>query len=512
MNINSVMRSLPLVAGVLGKRYGVTVRVGGREAYTDGKVIQLPALTETSDAEQLALLRGYIDHESAHVRYTNFSLFTPKTKPLTKHICNIFEDWRIEQALVKSFPGCRQNFDWLITHHFSTAVNVPTDEGQAILQYILLTVRSWDIIDIAKQLPAHRDFIEEKCPQLLSALDALLKEMKTHSTSTEDCLLYARKVVALISRHAKQKYPSKTKPSKSQAQQAEPKQSSLESLVQSKAQDLPDDMGTAISKQIKAHHNLQDYGETCQVAEPKAKTQVALSTKNIQEVDRASCGLNARLQALLQASQLKRSFPARRGRLSTQRLNRLNFSPKIFLRHEQRLGLNTSVHLLMDASGSMQGRMSLGSQASYALLKALRSVPGIKSAMTCFPGSSLQPSVHQVLKYDQPLHNKISVRPDGTTPLAPALWWLMQQDALRTETRKIIIILTDGDPDCVEMSKKAIAKATSLGFEIYGIGIQCSSIKQLLPDAHKIIHDLKDLAPALFSLLQTKLIGDPHGC
>ena len=40
----TIVRSLPLVASVLGKRYGVNVVIGGDKACTDGSTIHLPAL------------------------------------------------------------------------------------------------------------------------------------------------------------------------------------------------------------------------------------------------------------------------------------------------------------------------------------------------------------------------------------------------------------------------------------------------------------------------------------
>lgn len=39
-----IMDCLPLLASVLSNQYGVTVEIGGSEAYTDGKTIHLPAL------------------------------------------------------------------------------------------------------------------------------------------------------------------------------------------------------------------------------------------------------------------------------------------------------------------------------------------------------------------------------------------------------------------------------------------------------------------------------------
>ena len=44
IDTRAVMRSLPLVASVLGRKYGVKVEIGGTDAYTDGTVIRLPSL------------------------------------------------------------------------------------------------------------------------------------------------------------------------------------------------------------------------------------------------------------------------------------------------------------------------------------------------------------------------------------------------------------------------------------------------------------------------------------
>ena len=65
-----IMRCLPLVASVLGRRYGVTVHIGGDSAYTDGTVIHLPRLPLDGGENLIALARGFLDHEAAHIRHT----------------------------------------------------------------------------------------------------------------------------------------------------------------------------------------------------------------------------------------------------------------------------------------------------------------------------------------------------------------------------------------------------------------------------------------------------------
>lgn len=69
-----IMDCLPLLASVLGNQYGVTVEIGGSEAYTDGKTIHLPALPLDSEPELITMIKGYTDHESAHIRETDFEI------------------------------------------------------------------------------------------------------------------------------------------------------------------------------------------------------------------------------------------------------------------------------------------------------------------------------------------------------------------------------------------------------------------------------------------------------
>lgn len=119
-NTKAVMQALPLVASILGKKYGVRVEIGGAQAYTDGQTIHLPGLPLDVPEEFLALARGYVDHEAAHIRETDFTLLREVVlSPLEHHVWNIIEDWRVENALVHKFPGCRENFRWLIQHVFS---------------------------------------------------------------------------------------------------------------------------------------------------------------------------------------------------------------------------------------------------------------------------------------------------------------------------------------------------------------------------------------------------------
>ena len=93
MNTNN-MKALPLVASMLGDKLGVEVVIGDmKTASTDGKVIMLPALPMCGEEELAALVNGYIDHEAAHIRHTDFeAIKNSRLNPLEKHIENTIED------------------------------------------------------------------------------------------------------------------------------------------------------------------------------------------------------------------------------------------------------------------------------------------------------------------------------------------------------------------------------------------------------------------------------------
>lgn len=119
LRTKDIMSCLPLLACILGKQYNITVEIGGTTAYTNGKTIHIPSLKIDTDEIYINMTRGYVDHEAAHIRYTDFQLLQKAN--LTKlqfHLFNIIEDWRVETLLGKHFPGCRKNFDFIIAYLF----------------------------------------------------------------------------------------------------------------------------------------------------------------------------------------------------------------------------------------------------------------------------------------------------------------------------------------------------------------------------------------------------------
>ncbi len=104
------------------------------------------------------------------------------------------------------------------------------------------------------------------------------------------------------------------------------------------------------------------------------------------------------------------------------------------------------------------------------------------------------------------MHGDFAVSAAGCTPLGEAFWWVLQQVVPLPESRKIVLILTDGDPDSFNVALDAIDEGRRFGVEIYGLGILSETITKLLPDHSRTINDLAELAPAMFGMLRGALI------
>ena len=158
--------------------------------------------------------------------------------------------------------------------------------------------------------------------------------------------------------------------------------------------------------------------------------------------------------------------------------------------------------------------MELASKTCYAIAYALSNVPGVTLAITAFPGETIFRSnkqqigdtVFPILKPKELLHQKFAMNSNGGTPMAPAIWYALTQLHLQNQFRKIIFIITDGEPDSREATKQDMKAAQNQGVEVYGLGINTESMLDLLPGNSAIIPDITHLPNTLFSLLQKTLL------
>ncbi len=102
------------VANTLGRAtHKLSVVFAGDEAATDGNRVFLPALpTGEMSKQQADVMRGFVDHEGLHVRYTEFKAYREMGEQPSKMLhalANAIEDMRIEALGIAEYPGMRHN-------------------------------------------------------------------------------------------------------------------------------------------------------------------------------------------------------------------------------------------------------------------------------------------------------------------------------------------------------------------------------------------------------------------
>lgn len=515
-----IMKSLPMVASVLGRKYGVKVVIGGRGAYTDGNTIHLPALPLDCSETLIGLARGYIDHEAAHIRETRFDwLRLASLTPLEMHVWNTLEDWRVEHRLARLFPGCRQNFNWLIQHLFGDAKEKTDDPAMSILNWLLLSVRAWDIPLLIGQRDNVGNAIEAYFPGLIERLNHVLRKVNAYCDSTQDCILYAREVVSLLKEQTAAQPPQKgglksDKSVEKDVPDALPSDA-LRRLIHADENDLPNDLGETLAANLRKE-SPKELDESLRVARLGTKTTKTIKPEDAAATKRASIALRTQLHGLLQSSVLARTRVGRHGRLDARQLHRVSVADaRVFKRDGQRVGINTAVHILLDCSGSMRRRIALTTQVCHAVATALDTIDGINVGVTAFPAgtpadggneNAQGPTICPILAHGERMHDRFAMSATGCTPLGEALWWTLQRVVPLAESRKIILILTDGDPDSFNVALDAIEEGRHFGVEIYGLGIMSEAITKLLPDHSRTINDLPEMAPAMFGMLRGVLL------
>ena len=513
-----IMDCLPLLASVLGNQYGVTVEIGGSEAYTDGKTIHLPALPLDSEPELITMIKGYCDHESAHIRETDFEILRKaQLTPFQHNLFNILEDWRVEERLSARYPGCRGNFRLLIQKLFGTQKAGDTNPAFSILNTILLTVRSWSVDAIIPRRESVAKTMERRYPGLRKVLDGILDRMRDSCKDTGDCIRYALELEqAILTWGLEQKSIMESEKKDLGAAQNESVASSnasLDSLEKAvgalSSDELPRGFGESLAERIELD-SPKDRQKQLRVTVTGQKRLAELPPGQLSRIERQTAGLGFRLQGFMQAQKWLPVMPGARGRFFSSLCHRLAVgNSRVFVKNGFRESPNTAVHILLDSSGSMtDSGLMLANAVCYAVGKALQGISGVNLGITAFPGANRAKrgtTVAPVLRHGEKLTARFPEIAYGMTPMAESLWWVMQQMCLLHESRKIILIITDGEPDSIPAAQEVLRQAQKKGFECYGLGIMCPSISTLLPHASRVVETLPQLAPALFELLEGAL-------
>jgi len=204
-------------------------------------------------------------------------------------------------------------------------------------------------------------------------------------------------------------------------------------------------------------------------------------------------------------------------------------------------GRSTAVSILLDASGSMtRKKMEVARDALRVLLEALADLKVATEALTFTTGrdfdlfkvaqetgqdptemrsrysrfANLETGL--VKQFAEPVKSGLRRLPTisgtGLTPLGEGMQITARRLIQRPESRRILVVLTDGRAGC-EACDDAAARharfvadqATKAGIELVGLGIQDESLRAIVGDTI-VVHQIQELPAELCKLLGRTLM------
>lgn len=595
------------LASSLGRKHGIRVQFGDdATASTDGNTVILPVTSR----ENSWIVRGYLDHELAHIRLTDFSQI-PVTLPLQKTLWNVLEDVRIEKKMAEEYPGMATNYRALVRELVKTNPDFfEIKKGSApdfvLAGHVSLMLRSLYLgqAELAGHAMNVRElFLEMFGPEFEKALIEIMARIPA-AESSADAAAIAEEIIALLNRHAEpppdendsgdtdppgfghgecqepgegqdgdlhdanqingDKNADETPTDDSQQETAD--EGNHENTgddgqqgVENKAElgddedsekgntgsAQPEDEGpdnqaarNAIQQALESQEERMDFGEKLRdLAETEEfegrsgdyRTAVPAGTETLvnagyemQAVNTPTAvvaKLSSRLRGLLQARDLKGAAPGMAGnRIARQRLHRIRTGEaRLFLKKEPDKAVNTAIHLVVDNSSSMQEnqRFCISREVVLGLYRAVSTVRGVNPAVTVFPAYYPYPKnrgrtvipVAGILSHGQRLESQLLYprEPYGQTPLAAAVRYGANCMANLPEPRRIMVILTDGEPDCVVDAGEAIQRAMEFNIEVACLGIEELVCPEIFPN-FEIVKNADDLPEKTFNLFEKLLL------
>jgi cobaltochelatase CobT len=630
MKNKTLNNAFPIVAAALGNKFGVNVSVGGSDAYTTGKMINIPAYN-LEDPSYKDVAWGYLAHEAAHVRFTDFTAFSnAATNPVRKRIVNILEDIRIEKLMQNAYPGTKRTTEKVVQHLIQTGgfqitgQNEQVHPAAVLSQFLLFRLRN-DILGqtaLLSYADTAESLLEDTFPVgAVTRLNGLLSEVPQFQF-TRDCVRLADRILRMIEEEqekeqekALQKQQSQQQDSDDSSSQSQPEQTdqdedstdtdssdspqdsssqdddspsdqdadepaqqpgdsepdnddqvqssvsqptdaddqdpgdldtdsqpgqsnvndsgsnddnsqdedseqlaqNLASVLSAGDDDVPDDVFD-IAKDLLGSQPVNSYDENVHM--PVAMDPVlnpAVGNALMNKVLGNSGKIRASLQGLVQSSRRDRPVHKRSGnRIDGRKLSRLSTGDsRVFERRSHKEAPNTAIDLLVDGSTSMGDNapgcavslMNLAIESAIALALALEGISGVNPAVTRFPHSKTG-NVVPLLKHGEKVRinaPKFSPVTSGTTPLHEALWYAALSVMSTREERKVIMVLTDGQPDDTEAAKAIIKRIEATGIELFGIGI-CFDTSHLFSRSI-LINDVSELRSELFRISHDLLLA-----
>ena len=540
--MNNLSNALPIMVNNYAKLFGVSVRIQGSTAYTNGKVITIPRL-DIKNPIKARLAYGYLAHESAHIRYTDFSILKKdkiKNNLFLFSLFNILEDSRIEALISKEYIGVYENLELLSDYYkeewksFCNTLN-----SISVLNVICAFIQCYSqslcqkfrnargkstilYFHLRKRLNIH----------VLNKIGLLVKEC-SGAEDSETVYKICLKIFSLL-KNDKSGFKAEDRSLKNSEDNDERfrniQEESKKNFNKSKDKISEDFLreftrfriytGDDDSKVTPSRNGAEIIQENSNSKSSSSREDFGVIAENIcnpgrddyiQEVSNTYGVRNALHNRVRAYVDSLGNCTAAGNRINPMKAQFIPlgetriFKDKIFKKE-----FETAVHILVDVSSSMltsdggeNSRCEDACKVALTLSLALEGIDGIKTMATYFPGQCSEYDV--ALKADERasmVASRFDQKPRGSTPLAQALWYSFDKFQEIGYRRNIVLVITDGMPDSVNNVKNCFDYAKEHNIEIYGISIRSEMILKLFDNA-SIIESANELEHKAFSLFSS---------
>lgn len=465
-------RALALYAQVLAKKFGVNIvwRQTGTAA-TDGKTIYVdPRYRAIGTPAQACTLFGLIAHETGHLKLTDFSVLRQEgITPLLHSIHNILEDVWMEREFAGSYPSVWSDIEASMVNMREMGLyGPPPDDHPArkagtlfagfVLSYAL--GRHYDLAAFRKDSD---QWCEVACDRFGADLVDRAKKMIGEVDAVRNtgvAMQLARRLLALLQEKA-----GSDAESNSEAREAgEALEASEEDL-----QGVPSDKGDALKE-----------GAQKLAPRPGPGTQLTVDSISgrllkqegyfLAEFDsqRATvrASLAGRLERLLEASvNIDVEYRRSGGRMDSRLLAAIRLGRQdVFVRRDDGEAIDTAVSILLDGSGSMRDIWAGALAAAFAAMDVMRS-HSVAAALDVFS----QGSSYAMQTHDEPwmgMREQPYALPGGGTPTGAAISAAAGTLLQRNESRRVVLLVTDGGPDNLPQAIAVTREARAAGIDV----------------------------------------------
>lgn len=522
LNTNGLESALEKVARSLSDKFGINVIFQGDRCCTNGRTIFLPSLPDDLPPDMLGVIRGWLDHESAHILFsTDMKLVAKFQREHGKDafsVFNILEDARVEEAVSKRFPGSGFNLRMCYIEAAIKAQEYAKKETLPILGQLAFAVHTH-----VNGLP-YLDFVDQEVRELVDGLSSLISQVP----NCPDC----HKVAAIALKVWEKVRPlteqekakaNAIKVSSGDAQKAAQVQggSSSDPVFQGIIGGMAGDISRIVGDHASTNHAYRIWSTAYDKVNLSQNASTRSHQERMREVMPLVSGVRQKLlQSLLAEPKARWLGDREQGAVNPRSLHRLvlpnaDHQRRIFRQRVRTRRLRTAVTLLVDESSSMSGhKLDLAESTAMVFSEALARL----DIPTCVVGFStmgysldtvasqqtgmkvdelrgkfrLQPLCHTVYKRFSEPFAKVSGRMESMsaksiTPLGESMLFAARHLLQRPEERKALFVMTDGKPVAgiapeditFAHAKRSITRIEKAGIDVALVGIMERSVMNL---------------------------------